>query len=332
MFEEILPNIFRITIPLPEHPLKTMNSYVIIARERCLVIDTGWNRFECVEALLDGLEKIGVNLARTDLFLTHIHADHAGLIGLFQKNRAKIFCGRGDLEFMDYYINTSKHKDWQSLRILAKPHGFSAAEIDAAIDVLTGNRYAPDCSDNIIPVEDNDIILVGNYKLHCIATPGHTLGHMCLYEPESKILFSGDHLLGEFSPTISQWNLSDNNLANYLASLDKLAGYAVDKVLPGHWDIFTNCHARINETKAYHQRRNAEILELFDDEKAMTAYQVASSISWNKKYHEWVFFSISQKWGAIADTLSHLCYLRDQGVLNLNIDQHHVTWNKNNRS
>jgi len=331
MFEEILPTIFRITIPLPGHPLKTMNSYVILSRERSLVIDTGWNRYECVEALLDGLELIGVNLARTDLFLTHIHADHAGLIGLFQKNHAKIFCGRSDMEFMDYYINTSKPKDWQSLRKLAKPHGFSDTEIDAAIDTLTGNRYAPDYNDNIIPVEDNDIILVGNYKLRCIATPGHTLGHMCLYEPESKTLFSGDHLLGENSPTISQWNLSDSNLANYLASLDKVAAYAVDKVLPGHWDAFTNCRTRINETKAYHQCRNAEILELFDDEKTMTAYQIASCLSWNKKHHEWTFFPISRKWGAVADTLSQLCYLRDQGVLKMNINQHHVTWSKKNR-
>jgi len=331
MFKEILPNIFRITVPMPEHPLKTINSYVIVSTERNLIIDTGWNRFECAEALLDGLDEIGVNPSRTDLFLTHIHADHAGLIGLFKNKRAKIFCGRSDVDCMDNYINISNHKDWPTLRELAKPHGFSVEELETAIDAYPGNRYAPNCIDNIIPVDDNDLIVVGNHKLCCVATPGHTPGHMCLYEPTRKILFSGDHLLGQFSPTISQWNLSDHFLTNYLASLNKLTRYEVDKVLPGHWDVFTNCHARINETEAYHQCRSAEILELFGDEKTMTAYQVASCISWNKKHHEWVFFSISRKWGAIADTLSQLCYLRDQGILNMNVDHHHVTWNKKSR-
>jgi glyoxylase-like metal-dependent hydrolase (beta-lactamase superfamily II) len=326
MVEEILPNIFRITVPLPEHPLRTTNSYVIVSKERNLIIDTGWNRLECAEALLDGLEAIGANLLRTDLFLTHIHADHAGLMGLFKNKRAKIFCGRADLEVMDNYINTSPPKDWPALRRLAAPHGFSPEEIAAAIDVHPGNRYAPDCFENLIPVDDQDIIVVGNYKLQCVATPGHTPGHMCLYAPENKLVFSGDHLLGQLSPTLSQWNLQSTLLASYLTSLEKIAEYDVDIVLPGHWDIFSNYRLRIKETKAYHPLRNAEILEFLGDGEARSAYQIAAGISWNNKLHEWVFFPITRKWGAVADTLSHLCYLRDQGMLKMNSNQQQVTW------
>lgn len=326
MITELLPNLFRITIDLPNHSLKTINSYVILSDERNLIIDTGWNRSECGTQLLDGLDKIGVDLSRTDLFLTHIHADHAGLIGLFKNKNIKIFCGRKDLEFMDNYINIHKPKDWHSLRILAQPHGFSDEEIETAIAAHPGNKYPPNYSGDFIPVEDQDIITVGNYKLCCIATPGHTLGHMCLYEPTNKFLFSGDHLLNKISPIISQWNLDDTNLAHYLASLDKLASYDVDMVLPGHWDIFTNFHVRINESKAYHQRRNAEIVALFDNEKTMTTYQVASHRKWSKTNLDWNSFPIFRKWTATADTLSQLCYLRDQGILNMNIHQHHVTW------
>ena len=34
-------------------------------------------------------------------------------------------------------------------------------------------------------------------------TPGHMLGHICLYDEEKQILFSGDHILGDITPVIS---------------------------------------------------------------------------------------------------------------------------------
>ncbi|WP_378955919.1 MBL fold metallo-hydrolase [Pelosinus sp. sgz500959] len=328
MLEEILPNLFKITVPLPEHPLRTVNSYLIMSAERNLVIDTGWNRLESAEALLNAFDEIGITLARTDLFLTHIHADHAGLIGLFKAKGTKIFCGRGDLEMMDNYINISKDKSWKLLSELAKPHGFPMGEIEAAIAVHPGNQYGASSSNNFVAVDDQDIISVGDYKFYCISTPGHTPGHMCLYEPSRKFLFSGDHLLGGFSPTISQWNLADNYVANYLASLDRLAEYAVDTVLPGHWDLFKNYHVRIKETKAYHQCRQSEIIGLFVDGKPLTAYQVASSLSYNKNNREWLFLPVTRKWALIADAIAQLCYLRDQGALQMTINHSHVTWNR----
>ena len=81
MCEEVLPNLFRLKIPLPESPLKYLNSYVIRDPQRCLIIDTGLNRNECLEAMQAGLRQIGVDLEKSDLFITHLHADHFGLVG-----------------------------------------------------------------------------------------------------------------------------------------------------------------------------------------------------------------------------------------------------------
>ena len=47
MAEEVYPSLFRIRVPLPDSPLKELNSYVLTARDRNLVIDTGMNRVEC---------------------------------------------------------------------------------------------------------------------------------------------------------------------------------------------------------------------------------------------------------------------------------------------
>ena len=71
-------DIYRLEIPLPGNPLRAVNSYVIKGGERNLIIDTGMNREECREAIDAGLRELGIDLEITDLFITHMHADHPG--------------------------------------------------------------------------------------------------------------------------------------------------------------------------------------------------------------------------------------------------------------
>lgn len=71
--EELLENLFRIEIPLPESPLRSLNSYVIKSSDRNLIVDTGFNRKECLEAMEAGLKELEIDLGRTDFFITHLH-------------------------------------------------------------------------------------------------------------------------------------------------------------------------------------------------------------------------------------------------------------------
>ena len=99
MTEEIFPGLYRIKIPLPESPLKYLNSYVIKSDDKNLIIDTGFNRKECLDAMNNGLKEINVDLADCDFFITHLHADHFGLIAkLAVQNKQDILqqAGQGD--------------------------------------------------------------------------------------------------------------------------------------------------------------------------------------------------------------------------------------------
>ena len=80
MIEEISANLYKIEIPLPKSPLKALNSYVIKDTRRNLIIDTGWNQEECRQAMQAGLKDLGVDIGKTDFFITHLHADHFGLV------------------------------------------------------------------------------------------------------------------------------------------------------------------------------------------------------------------------------------------------------------
>jgi glyoxylase-like metal-dependent hydrolase (beta-lactamase superfamily II) len=62
MIEEIVTNLYKIEIPLPESPLKSVNSYVIKSQGRNLIIDTGMNREECLNAMMAGLKELAVRI------------------------------------------------------------------------------------------------------------------------------------------------------------------------------------------------------------------------------------------------------------------------------
>lgn len=79
MYTHIEENIYSIFVPLPGNPLKNLNAYLIKSESgRNLLIDTGFRQDECRQALLAGLDELGVSMENTDIFLTHMHSDHTG--------------------------------------------------------------------------------------------------------------------------------------------------------------------------------------------------------------------------------------------------------------
>jgi len=62
MIEQLLPDLYRMGIPLPNSPLKELNSYLIKGDGRFLIIDTGFNREECQKAMDSYLAELKVDL------------------------------------------------------------------------------------------------------------------------------------------------------------------------------------------------------------------------------------------------------------------------------
>ena len=92
MIEEILPQLYRIEIPLPRNPLKALNSYYLRGSDRNLLIDTGFNQPECRAAMDEGLSELGVSMDTTDIMITHIHGDHSGLVHYLATPKTRVFC------------------------------------------------------------------------------------------------------------------------------------------------------------------------------------------------------------------------------------------------
>src|SRR5699024_9639007 len=105
MYTQIEGNIFTIPVPLPDNPLRNLNSYLIRAEGggRHLLIDTGFRRAECLDALQEGLAELGVRLEDTDIFLTHLHSDHTGLAGDLAAPGARVYISREDVERLERF-------------------------------------------------------------------------------------------------------------------------------------------------------------------------------------------------------------------------------------
>lgn len=80
MVEKLYSDLFCINVPLPDSTLKHLNLYVMRTPERNLIIDTGFNHKICFEAMMAGLNKLGIDLENTDIFVTHFHADHFSIL------------------------------------------------------------------------------------------------------------------------------------------------------------------------------------------------------------------------------------------------------------
>jgi glyoxylase-like metal-dependent hydrolase (beta-lactamase superfamily II) len=309
MPEEILPDLYRVEIPLPNNPLKATNSYIIKEGPQTLIIDTGMNRQECLDAMSAALRELDVDLRQTDFFITHLHADHSGLVGELAAESSTVYFNRPDAAVI-------KQKDfWQELFFFAIQHGIAEDELKDALEKHPGNKYSPREEVALTIVEDGDTVTIGDYRLQCVETPGHTRGHMCLYEPDRKLLISGDHILGDITPNISSWDDTGNPLREYYQSLDRVYGMEIDLVLPGHRSIITDCRGRINELKQHHQDRLAEVsLILKQSAGPATAFQVASKMHWDIVADSWEAFPLMQKWFATGEAIAHLKHLEDDGL------------------
>lgn len=309
MIEEVVPNIYRIEVGLPQNPLRSINAYFIRDAKRSVLIDTGMNRPECLADLCGALDELGVDMKHADLFITHVHADHTGLLAYFRNGSTRFLCSEPDSVSINNMIEAAT---WDWMRAAAVQHGFEPQEAFDAVELHPARRYCNKEKIDFTIVREGDRLEAGGYSFEMIATPGHSDGHICLYDAEHKLFISGDHVLYDISPTIMQWDPDGTPLKNYFASLRKVYPLDVALVLPGHRGTFTPFKERIDELIAHHEARLEEI-EATLTELPQSSLQIASQVSWHIKIKSFADFPPQQKLFACGEVLAHLTMLAEQG-------------------
>ena len=322
MIEELLPDLYRVEIPLPGSPLKALNSYIIRGRERFLIIDTGLDREECLRPMLSALKELEIDLNRTDFFITHLHADHSGLVGTLATDTSKVYFNKPEA-FSVAFQGSEKY--WEELLAFYRSNGFPQGEIKKVCEGHPGYRYSIKHQINLVTTEEGDEIEVGDYLFRCIETPGHSPGHTCLYEANKKVLVCGGHILFDITPNITCWRQLKNSLKQYLANLEKVYTLDVNLVLPGHRSLCNDHRKRIMELQEHHRNRLSEVLFALEGGEK-TAWEVAPYITWDIDCNSWEEFPSVQKWFAVGETIAHLDYLEADGRARKETKDHKVLY------
>lgn len=313
MFEEILPNLYRIEIPLPDSSLKFLNSYVVASNRRFLIIDTGLNCDECKDVMLAELKKLKVDLDKTDFFITHSHPDHIGLLGDIVTDTSTVYLSQKNAGIYRHQ-GSEREANFQKIYSALRANGFPVDELQRSFKTPPPRGFGLERDLDYHPLHEGNLLEIGDYRFRCIETPGHSADHMCLHEADKGILVSGDHVLSDITPGISCWFETENPLKDYLASLEKVYSLDVNLVLPGHRIIWNGQRKRVKEIQEHHRFRGDEIIRALED-GGKTAFEIASNLTWAVDCDSWGQFPASQKMFAVGETIAHIRYLEDKMLI-----------------
>ncbi len=313
--EPLPAGVHKIRVPLQGSPLGWVNSYVLRTDDGFALVDCGWDTPDALAALRRGLDDLGIPLeALRTLIVTHNHPDHYGLAGrLVQLTRCGLLMHRLDAVYIESRYTSigaleTEMGEW--LRV----HGVPAREVPAFVKASESildrvNIATPDRE-----VSGGERFAAGPLEWEIVWTPGHSAGHICLYERTHKLFMSGDHILNPITPNVGLHAESMGNpLADYLSSLREVRGYDVELVLPAHGDEFRGFRRRIDELLAHHEERFAEIRAILAA-GPRTAYEVAGGMRWHAE-GRWEELPSFQRRMATTEALAHLELLHSRGDL-----------------
>lgn len=196
---------------------KGSHSYVIRGSKGNMLIDSGLD--SNFPSLKESLHSIGMKVRDIDIVVnTHEHFDHIGANRYFQDSSiiAAHRFAANKMSFDDTYVTLYKSGDANNIRL----HVHLWLESRSRLDL-------------------------GSFTFDVLHTPGHTSGSICIYEPERKILFTGDTLFaGGSLPVIAE----SGSTGDYINSLKSLQTRMISEVYPGHGEVSTDPYGDIDKS------------------------------------------------------------------------------------
>jgi glyoxylase-like metal-dependent hydrolase (beta-lactamase superfamily II) len=321
---EILNGVHQIKTPAPESASLYTNIYVIEGGDGHILVDSGWDSQESLWALQEGVKSANLKLRDIkQVVITHIHPDHYGL-----STKIKQICGaQVAIHRIDAGFIFSRYKDFDNLikqtAELLRQNGAPEDELPQLKEAsLWMNKYVtPDLPE--VNLEDGGTISNDSFEFEVLWTPGHSPGHICLYERERKFILTGDHVLYDTTPHVGfNPQSGDNPLGDYISSLKKLERLKVNFILPGHGPVFNALGLRIENILQHHEERKRAIMRSLHD-GLKTAYEIAHQIPWmvNEGGTTFQDLSVWNRRMAVHETIAHLKLLMEEDrVGNVDMD------------
>ena len=324
--QEVADNVYEFQVPIP-FKLRDINLYLVKDDDGCLLIDTGTNTPDAAAALQASLAQLGVTCGDLRyVVITHFHSDHAGLAGMIQQQSAAQVLMHTDSErFLGLWSDEEGQGPvYMAPEAFFRQHGLPESSLQAFRAMRQRFRSLTLPFKVTRQVDDTETIRVGGQEWSMVFTPGHAVGHLCVYCAELGVAFTGDHLLQRITPNISihsdrhPLDLPEryNPLREYLLSLEKTRGLAFTLGLPSHGPLITEPRQRIDELLSHHDARLQTMLEALST-GPQTAHAIALEAFPNR--HD-----PFDHWLMLGETLAHLELLEARQQVERVCDNGHI--------
>ncbi len=202
----------------------TIGAYLVPYSDRCILVETGPG--STVSVLEAGISQLGFSLESvTDVFLTHIHLDHAGASGWLAQHGCQIHVHENGAPHL---VNPEK--------LLASAGRLYGDKMDA----LWG-EFLPVPIEKITVMHDGEVAKFGKLSIRALDVPGHANHHLAYIIGDA--CFSGDIGGIRLSP---QEYLSlplpppDLNLEKWRDSIRHIQAYDPTRIIPTHFGMYTD--------------------------------------------------------------------------------------------
>jgi glyoxylase-like metal-dependent hydrolase (beta-lactamase superfamily II) len=305
--EKVLPGVWRLRLPLPWPGVPHCNAWALAAGPGVVLVDTGMHEPGSMMHLERALDQAGLDVEHVQLVVcTHAHVDHCG--------QAPPIAARAGCEVWmhpNHAHHTASTADPEQALARRAEIARQSGVPEAPLQRWIAQRRAQGSGQaGTLRVDrdltEGDTVTTDLGEWQVIETPGHAPSHICLYQPERRLLISGDHLLGRVSLYFDVGYTPDP-VGEFLDSLDKVEKIDARLALSGHGRPFTDVPGHIAANRELVAQRLATVRAALA-EASQTAYEVAQHV-----YGE-LFTEATATW-LLTKTRAYLTHLERQGLV-----------------
>lgn len=253
--ERVLPGLWRLRLTLPLPGVPHCNAWAIQSGDGIVLVDCGMHEAATADQpssmaqLENALAQVNLRLEQVrHLVITHAHSDHWGQAGpVIDRSGAELWM------HPDHAHSTEPGRDPEAALARLLEIGRQSGVPEDALQTYTARRR--EMPSGVARFVDPDHDLVEGVEIatdlgswHVYETPGHAPSHVCLHQPERRILICGDHLLGRVT-LYFDYGWTPDPIDEFVRSLDKVDRLDARLALSGHGRPFTDVHGHVSATR-----------------------------------------------------------------------------------
>ncbi len=299
----MLPGIWRLRLPLPLPGVPHCNAWALQAGDGIVLVDTGMHDRASMQNLELALSRTGHGLSDVKLVvITHAHIDHCG--------QAPEIAERAGCEVWihpAYKLHAESDLDRRlEIAVLSGVPEEPLRRFAERTRDMGSGQYGELRSDrDLLPgvtVETD----AGIWNV--IETPGHAPSHVCLHQPEQRLLISGDHLLGRVSQYFDVGYTPDP-VGEFLHSLGVTETLDARLALAGHARPFTDIRGHIEANRQLVAERVQAVRDALAS-RPLSAFEVARATygdHFNEEMGSWLM-ALTRAWLVHLEALGDIVH------------------------